>query len=436
MAFLSLLHFLLLDYTKHKDKIRTWDVMAPKWRKLYYMDFVTKNFDYAKDIRMFSMEGWLHKKQKYHHDDAHQLISESKDRWIKCILANDMIYLVQEGVLYAWLIFSVLFRGVTIANVFLYFGSIRTFADTLTAVLDSITDMRRRNMEINDFRTFTEYPEEDIHNNHRHVPNGVKPEFTFEHVSFRYPGQDKYALLDLNLTIQAGKRLAVVGRNGAGKTTFIKLLCRLYEPTEGKIYLNGTDIMEYDIDEYYELIAPVFQNVECFAFPFSENVSMKTKEDTDGSEAERCLKLAGLDDKLRSLTKGVQTEILKVLHDDGIDLSGGEKQKLALARAIYKNAPVVVLDEPTAALDALAEYKLYMDFDKLIGKKTAIYISHRLSSTRFCHAIAMFKDGKMVEYGTHEELLDLGKEYAQMFRVQAQYYLEDNDENRRAASGE
>jgi len=257
------------------------------------------------------------------------------------------------------------------------------------------------------------------------LPKTDRYEFKFENVSFRYPEQKDFALKNLNLTINAGKRLAVVGLNGAGKTTMIKLLLRLYDPTEGRILLNGVDIRKYNRVEYFRLFSPVFQNVEIFAFPMAENVSMKTPNETDADKAYEKLVLAGLKEKVDSLKKGVQTELLKVLHDDGIDLSGGEKQKLALARALYKDAPVVVLDEPTAALDALAEYKLYMDFDKLIGNKTAVYISHRLSSTRFCDNIALFKNGEMVEYGTHDELLSKNGDYAEMFRVQAQYY---NDE--------
>ena len=173
------------------------------------------------------------------------------------------------------------------------------------------------------------------------------------------------------------------------------------------------------------LFAPAFQVVEVFAFKLSENVSMRTADETDNDLAEQYLRDAGMGEKLDGLPKGMDTELLKVLYDDGVDLSGGEKQKLALARALYKNAPIVVLDEPTAALDALAEYRLYQSFDGMIGDRTAVYISHRLSSTRFCDNIAMFVAGEMVEYGTHEELLDKDGAYAEMFRVQAQYYIED-----------
>jgi len=275
-------------------------------------------------------------------------------------------------------------------------------------------------MQVDDFRSFLEIKEEG--NDLLPLPDREKYTFTFRNVSYRYHGAEGYALKNLNLTFDAGERLAVVGLNGAGKTTFIKLLLRLYDVTEGEILLNGINIKRFKREEYYRLFAPVFQNVEIFAFPFSENVSMKTPENTDKELAKECLIKAGMEEKVNGLLKGVDTQLLKVLHEDGVDLSGGEKQKLALARALYKDAPVIILDEPTAAFDALAEYNLYKSFNELIGDKSAIYISHRLSSTRFCDHIAMFKEGEIVEYGSHEELLLKKGAYAEMFEIQAQYY--------------
>ncbi|MGN0598102.1 MAG: ABC transporter ATP-binding protein [Ruminiclostridium sp.] len=424
MLVLAFVQFLFFDYTKKKDKKEVWDAMAPNWRKTSYMENTSTNFAFAKDIRLFGFRNWLSKKHGEICDEKHRYMVKSKNYWIANSFFAHGISLLQEGILYAWLIYCVITKGMSIGDFTLYLGSIRTFSATLTDLLNSLADTRFNSMQVNDFRTFVEYPEDD-ESNCIDIPKCDKYVFTFENASFRYSGQENFALKNLNLTLEAGKRLAVVGLNGAGKTTFIKLLLRLYDVTEGRILLNGTDIRKFRRNDYYELFSPVFQNVEIFAFPLSENVSMKEPESTDKEKAERCLILSGMDEKLKALPKGVDTELLKVIYDDGIDLSGGEKQKLALARALYKNAPVVVLDEPTAALDALAEYKLYKDFDKLIGEKSAVYISHRLSSTRFCDSIAMFKAGEMVEYGTHEELLQKGGAYAEMFRVQAQYYQEE-----------
>ena len=202
----------------------------------------------------------------------------------------------------------------------------------------------------------------------------------------------------------------------------MKLLLRLYEPTEGTIYLNGVDIRTYSTESYYRLFAPVFQDLECYAFSLAENVSMRTEENTDRHRVVQCLREAGLGNKLDEWERGIDTPILKVLHNDGVLLSGGERQKMALARALYKDAPIVILDEPTAALDAIAESKMYEDFDHLVDGKMAVYISHRLASTRFCDVIALFEEGELAEYGAHDDLLQKNGRYAELFRMQAQYY--------------
>lgn len=421
---LCVAQFLFFDYTRKKDKRETWDEMAPVWRKINYMTNTTSDFSYAKDIRLFSMKHWLGKRQHEIYADKHRHMSRSRDFWLYNSTFAHGVQIAQECILYSYLVWCVICNGLSIGDFTLYIGAIRTFSSTVTETLNSLAGLRDNSRQVNDFRTFVEYPDSD--------GNKGKPlellesyNFEFRNVSFKYAGQEKYALKNLNLVINQGERLAVVGLNGAGKTTFIKLLLRLYDVTEGEILLNGVNIKEYDRGDYYRIFAPVFQNVEIFAFPLCENVSMDTPENTDKKKTEECLELAGFTEKLKSLPDGVDTELLKVIHDDGVDLSGGEKQKLALARALYKNAPFVVLDEPTAVLDALAEYKLYMDFDKLIGSKSAVYISHRLSSTRFCDHIAMFEAGEMVEYGTHKELLAKEGKYAEMFEVQAQYYCDN-----------
>ena len=325
-------------------------------------------------------------------------------------------------------------KSLSLGNFTLYLSAATTFFQYVTTLLNGFSDLLKCSRQVSDFRSFMDFDGGDKDDSGKSLPETDKYTFRFDNVSFKYPSAEKYALEKLSLTLEAGKRLAVVGLNGAGKSTFIKLLLRLYEPTEGAIYLNGVNVKEYRLSEYYRLFSPVFQNVELFAFPLAENISMKTPEETDKALAEECLVRAGLGEKLKELPSGVSTEVLKVIYDDGTDFSGGEKQKIALARALYKNAPVVVLDEPTAALDALAEYKLYQDFDRLIGDKTAVYISHRLSSTRFCDSVAMFRDGRMVEYGTHEELLQKGGEYAEMFRIQAQYYVDDPETEERTVT--
>lgn len=247
----------------------------------------------------------------------------------------------------------------------------------------------------------------------------------FVNVSFKYPGTDIYALKNVNIKFGKGKKLAVVGRNGSGKTTFIKLLCRLYDPTEGIVLLNGKDIREYDVKEYEKVFSVVFQDFALFAMPLGENVAAKADYDRD--KAAECLEKAGFGERLKSMKDGLDTMLYKDLSKDGVSISGGEAQKIALARALYKDAPVVVLDEPTAALDPIAESEIYENFNGNVRGKTAIYISHRLSSCRFCDEIAVFDGGQIVQHGSHDTLLEERNGlYYELWNAQAQYYNEKN----------
>lgn len=424
LTVLSVLQFLFFKAVVKKDKKEVWDVLAPSWRKINYMERTTQDFDYAKDIRLFGMKNWLSGKQHDILREKESKIIYSRNLWLSNNAVNGIISIVSNGLIYGVLIYSVLNSDMSIGNFTLFMGLATAFSSNLSSFLIQIGDIKKCSLQVDDLRTFLDYDDEEKGDS-LPLPHTDQYTFEFKNVSFKYAGAEDYALKNLNLTLEAGKRLAVVGLNGAGKTTFIKLLLRLYDVTEGEILLNGVNVKCYNRTEYYTLFAPVFQNVEIFAFPMSENISMKNPDETDVTLSESCARKAGLSEKLDSLSDGINTELLKVLHDDGIDLSGGEKQKLALARALYKNAPVIVLDEPTAALDPLAEYNLYKSFDEIISDKTAVYISHRLSSTRFCDSIAMFKSGEMVEYGTHEELLKKGGDYAEMFEIQAQYYKDE-----------
>lgn len=433
---LSFLQFEYFDYIRIKDKEVMWDAMAPHWRKMEYMKTVSTDFSYAKDIRLYGMKPWLLRKYKEINRIELEHWIQSRKYWGMNAWVGQGISLVRNVIIYGWLIWDMLAGGMSIGEFTLYTGSAITLSGYVSQFLQSLGGMREHSAKVDDFRSYMDIKDADeASGKHAAVPRAEGYTFEFRDVSFRYKGQETYALRHLNLTFSAGQRLAVVGLNGAGKSTFIKLLLRLYDVTEGQILCNGTDIREFDRGDYFRLFSSAFQEVEVFAFPLSENVSMKPAGDTDKEKTEEYLRAAGMGEKLDRLPKGVDTEMLKVLYDDGVDLSGGEKQKMALARALYKNAPVVVLDEPTAALDAIAEYRLYQSFDGMIGKRSAVYISHRLSSTRFCDTIAMFKGGEMVEYGTHDELLKKNGAYAEMFRVQAQYYIEDGAEPVSAEEG-
>ncbi len=244
----------------------------------------------------------------------------------------------------------------------------------------------------------------------------------FRDVSFQYPDTDRYVLKHVNLKFKIGEKLAVVGMNGSGKTTFTKLMCRLYDPTEGEILLNGVNIQKYDYDEYMSIFSVVFQDFRLFSFSLGQNISASATYDSE--KVTECLKKAGFDKRLESLPNDLETFLYKDFDTDGVEISGGEAQKLALARALYKDAPFIILDEPTAALDPLSEYEVYSKFNEIAGDKTAIYISHRLSSCRFCDKIAVFHAGEIIQTGTHDELLaDNEGKYYQLWNAQAQYYI-------------
>ena len=252
-------------------------------------------------------------------------------------------------------------------------------------------------------------------------PNTARIEF--KNVTFRYPGTETPALEKVTLTLEPGQRYAVVGKNGSGKTTFIKLLCRFYDVQEGEILINGVNILEYDVSEYRKLFSVVFQDFDIFSFTVGQDAAVGEKY--DDTVLWNCLQTAGLEERIRELENGADTYVTRDLSEEGIDFSGGERQKLALVRALYKNSPIIILDEPAAALDPIAEYDLYTRFNNLVGEKAAVYISHRLSSCRFCANIVVFDHGRIVQTGSHEELLaDRKGKYAQLWHAQSQYYAE------------
>lgn len=414
----------LLNLKIRKFEHKLMDKRGQYIRQRRYFDEKFLDFKLAKDIRLFRLDRLMMRKFKEAGYGNLALTKEYYKRYFLITFANLIIDFVREGLVYGYLAYNVIVHGMGMGNFSMYTLAIASFSGALNKIMEAIADIVHRDLYIKDFRMFLDIPEDDTPPLYDDIHKADNYEIEFKNVYFKYPGTKNYIFEDFSMKIEGGKRLAIVGLNGAGKTTLVKLMTRLYEPEKGSILINGIDIRSYNKESVYKIFSVVFQEVNLYAFTVAENVSMNTSKEMDRSLAAECLNKVGLDDKIQSLEKGIDHNLLKVLDSDGAELSGGQAQKLALARAIYKNGEILVLDEPTAALDPIAEYNIYKSFDKLIGNKTAVYISHRLSSTRFCDKIVFIENGRIAEQGTHYELMAVNGKYSEMFDKQSYYYKE------------
>lgn len=330
------------------------------------------------------------------------------------------------GMIYLFVCLKALFGAFGLGSVTQYVASITKVSGGISELVNALIDMRNNAPFLKITFDFLDIPN-DMYKGSLTVEkrSDRNYEIEFRNVSFKYPGSDNYSLKNVNMKFKVGERLAVVGMNGSGKTTFIKLLCRLYDPTEGEILLNGIDIRKYDYREYMDIFSVVFQDFNLLSMKLSENIV--SGSDIDKDRVIDCLEKAGFSDRLASMPDGIYTCLYKSWSKNGVDVSGGEAQKIAIARALYKDAPFIILDEPTAALDPIAEAEIYEKFDSIAGDKTAIYISHRLSSCKFCDEIAVFHEGSVIQKGSHEELLaDKEGKYSELWNAQAQYYVKED----------
>ena len=339
--------------------------------------------------------------------------------------ASSMVSVCFTGVVYLFVCLKAWAGAFGVGAVTQYISAISSLSGSVSWMIGTVGNMRANAHFLQTEFEFLEIPNQmyqgSLSVEKRRDRNYV---IEFRDVSFMYPGADTWALRHMNMKFNVGQRLAVVGQNGSGKTTFIKLLCRLYDPTEGEILLNGIDIRKYNYQEYMSIFSVVFQDFQLLAYSLGQNVA--SSREFDRQRVEDCLREAGFGERLDEMENGLDTILYKHLDDKGVEISGGEAQKIALARALYKNAPFIILDEPTAALDPLAEYEVYTKFNEIVGDKTAIYISHRLSSCRFCDTIAVFDNGQVVQRGNHEELVtDVSGLYYSLWNAQAQYYVNE-----------
>ncbi|MCR5641398.1 MAG: ABC transporter ATP-binding protein/permease [Lachnospiraceae bacterium] len=382
-----------------------------------YYSHVAQDFRYGKDIRNYGASGWILGRYENLLDGMQEFYERMAVNGFCYETAVSLTSMVQQAISYLYVVYCGVMKLITVGQFSMYLSAISSFSSTLKSLTGTIIAMQQYTQYYEDYDTYMSYQ--------RRVDTGkavgaFTHRIVFEHVSFRYPGQARNALTDINFEITAGEKLLIVGENGAGKSTLIKLLLRLYVPTEGRILLDGMDINEMSIQEYNRLFATVFQDYNLFACPITENVAMG--QDYDKNKIKEIMELLHLDGKIAKLPKGVETNLYKEFDEHGFTPSGGEGQKIAIARAIYRNAPIVVMDEPTAALDPRAEEELYQMLESVFADKTAIFISHRLSTASMCDRIISLKDGNIIENDTHENLIQEDGLYSNLYRMQSERY--------------
>lgn len=412
----------ILNARKNRIEVKFFSDLAKVDRVWDYVLFELEDFRFGKDIRLYGAAGTLLAKSAELIKRIYEFNRLKADERYPLDILDAAVAAIRDFGTYLYLGILAIFGKITIGT----FSQLTTAGGTLNASLQGVIfglqDIVKRCNYGYEVVKLMEYPPY-LEKGTRRIENLGKPhEIEFRNVSFSYPNTGVQVLKNVSIKIKAGERLSVVGLNGAGKTTFIKLLCRLYDTDEGEILLDGVNIREYDYDEYMKLFSVVFQDFRLLAFTAQDNILLGKEDEPE--RVDELFQKVGILDKINSLPNGRDTMMFRQFDKNGVQLSGGEQQKLAIARALYKDAPVVILDEPTAALDPVAEYEIYCRFNELVGGKTAVYISHRLSSCKFCDRIAVFSDCTIKELGTHDELVH--KEngiYAEMFTAQAQYYI-------------
>lgn len=406
-------------------------------QRMEYINSISGDIRSAKDIRLYHMAAWF--------SDLYEGNMKKLGGWYKRFasrvfgisVCESGLALVQESAAYLYLLYLVWNGRMTAADFVLYIGVVTGFSAWLNGIMAQIATLSRMSQEINYYRSYLEYPESYRREDGIPVPNnGFPGTIELKNVGYRYEGAEEYTLRGINLKIKPGEHLAVVGVNGAGKTTLVKLICGLTDPTEGQVLYDGIDLREYNRTEYYRLFSAVFQQFSIIPVTVAEIVAEAPAEKADRQRVRQCLEQAGLWSKIEELPSGMDSEFGKSIHDDGQEFSGGEIQKLLLARALYKGTPILILDEPTAALDPIAESRLYESYHGMSEGKTSFFISHRLASTSFCHRILLIENGVIYEEGTHESLLALKGKYWHLFETQAGYYREDTGTNQLNAAEE
>lgn len=400
---------------------------APLQRRNEYLLRLMYGFQYGKEVRVNSLEDYLTEKYNRHSEEYMGALKKVTIKFLKMNTGTSMVNVMQQTIVYLSLAHAVLAGTLTIASFTKYISAINSLTSTLLRISNAFVELRNNFNYVDNLRKFLELETEEEKESKVPVPSG-KFIIEFKNVSFQYPNTDRYALEDVNVSITPGSQIAVVGLNGSGKTTFVKLMLGLYKPTKGMIFVNGVDINRLDFKEYIKNFACAFQDFRMFSYPVRENIVFV--QDYDEEKLDDVVKKCGIYDAINKLPKKLDTPIFKFLDDAGVEFSGGEGQKIAIARAIYKNADVVILDEPLASLDPIAEYEMYKSLCGMTNGRTCIFISHRLSLAQKSDQILVFNQGRIAEYGTHSELVSRkGGLYAKMYQKQAAFYQEESGKN-------
>ncbi|MBE6709010.1 MAG: ABC transporter ATP-binding protein [Ruminococcaceae bacterium] len=401
------------------------DDRVPLSRVNEYYSGLMEEMETGKEVRINNLEDWVYDKaDRSWKEDLYPLDKKFTQTTLALQGTNGLISVIQDIIVYLILAFEVIYSTMTVGDFSMYLTAAGTFSGLVTGISTNYSYlMIQTAWYLKEYRHCLDVAEKLKAEGNTHIDIPENVEIEFRDVSFKYPKTDRMILEHVNITIGKGETLSIVGVNGAGKTTFVKLLCRFYEPTSGEILVNGIPAKDIPLNEYYGLLGVVFQDFSLFSFTVRENIAMDTE--CDDERLRDAVRKCGLDGRMETLPHGADTYIWKMFDPDGIELSGGEGQKIAIARAVYRGAPIVIFDEPTSALDPIAEYDIYRNFHDLAENRTAIYISHRLSSTRFTDKTAVFSGGTIAEYGTHAELMEIENGiYRDMFSMQAKYYKE------------